>query len=82
VTSSNSIVRRRATDVRLFGAAGYALVLQLGHPTIAAGVRDWLFAGVAAAHRVARPVMPPVLRRAGPTMLRMRNDRIAFGPFA
>lgn len=35
-----SIVRRRATDVRLFGAAGYALILQVGHPTIAAGVRD------------------------------------------
>jgi uncharacterized protein (DUF2236 family) len=36
----NSIVQRRATDVRLFGAGGYALALQLGHPTIAAGVRD------------------------------------------
>jgi len=35
-----SIVRRRATDVRLFGAGGYALALQVGHPTIAAGVRD------------------------------------------
>ena len=35
-----SIVRRRATDVRLFGAAGYALLLQVAHPTIAAGVRD------------------------------------------
>lgn len=39
-THSNSIVQRRATDVRLFGAAGYALLLQVGHPTIAAGVRD------------------------------------------
>ena len=37
----DSIVRRRATDVRLFGAAGYALLLQVGHPTIAAGVRDF-----------------------------------------
>lgn len=36
-----SIVRRRASDVRLFGAAGYALLLQVGHPTIAAGVRDF-----------------------------------------
>ncbi|HUR78134.1 MAG TPA: oxygenase MpaB family protein [Acidimicrobiales bacterium] len=34
-----TLVQRRATDVRLFGAAGYALALQLGHPTIAAGVR-------------------------------------------
>jgi uncharacterized protein (DUF2236 family) len=38
--SSPSLVQRRATDVRLFGAGGYALALQLGHPTIAAGVRD------------------------------------------
>jgi uncharacterized protein (DUF2236 family) len=37
---ADSIVRRRATDVRLYGAAGYALLLQVGHPTIAAGVRD------------------------------------------
>jgi uncharacterized protein (DUF2236 family) len=37
---TNTIVQRRATDVRLFGAGGYALALQLGHPTIAAGVRD------------------------------------------
>lgn len=35
-----TIVQRRATDVRIFGAAGYALLLQVGHPTIAAGVRD------------------------------------------
>lgn len=35
-----TIVQRRATDVRLFGAAGYALCLQVAHPTIAAGVRD------------------------------------------
>lgn len=39
-TPTNTIVQRRATDVRLFGAAGYALVLQVGHPTVAAGVRD------------------------------------------
>jgi len=37
---TQSIVRRRATDVRIFGAAGYALALQVGHPTIAAGVRE------------------------------------------
>jgi uncharacterized protein (DUF2236 family) len=40
VTTKASIVRRRATDVRLFGAGGYALVLQVAHPTIAAGVRQ------------------------------------------
>ena len=39
-TKSKTIVQRRATDVRIFGAAGYALLLQVGHPTIAAGVRD------------------------------------------
>ena len=37
---THSIVKRRATDVRLGGAAGYALSLQVGHPTIAAGVRE------------------------------------------
>lgn len=37
---TTTIVQRRATDVRLFGAAGYALTLQVGHPTIAAGVRQ------------------------------------------
>jgi uncharacterized protein (DUF2236 family) len=36
----DSIVRRRASDPRIGGAAGYALALQVGHPTIAAGVRD------------------------------------------
>jgi uncharacterized protein (DUF2236 family) len=37
---ADSIVRRRASDPRIGGAAGYALALQVGHPTIAAGVRD------------------------------------------
>jgi uncharacterized protein (DUF2236 family) len=37
----DSIVRRRASDPRAgVGAAGYALALQVGHPTIAAGVRE------------------------------------------
>jgi uncharacterized protein (DUF2236 family) len=36
----DSIVRRRASDPRIGGAAGYALALQVGHPTIAAGVRE------------------------------------------
>jgi uncharacterized protein (DUF2236 family) len=36
-----SLVRRRASDPRAgAGAAGYALALQVAHPTIAAGVRD------------------------------------------
>jgi uncharacterized protein (DUF2236 family) len=38
--AADSIVRRRASDPRIGGAAGYALALQVGHPTIAAGVRD------------------------------------------
>jgi uncharacterized protein (DUF2236 family) len=37
---TTTLVQRRATDVRLFGAAGYALCLQVAHPTIAAGVRE------------------------------------------
>lgn len=41
VLGRDSIVRRRASDPRAgAGAAGYALALQVGHPTIAAGVRD------------------------------------------
>lgn len=36
-----SMVRRRASDPRAgLGAAGYALTLQVSHPTIAAGVRE------------------------------------------
>lgn len=37
---TQTLVQRRATDVRLLGAGGYALSLQVGHPTIAAGVRE------------------------------------------
>jgi uncharacterized protein (DUF2236 family) len=40
VLGSDSIVWQRSGDVRLMLAAGYALLLQLGHPTVAAGVRD------------------------------------------
>lgn len=37
----DSIVRRRASDPRAgAGGAGYALALQVSHPTIASGVRD------------------------------------------
>lgn len=37
----DSVLRRRASDPRPgVAAAGYALSLQVGHPTIAAGVRD------------------------------------------
>lgn len=36
-----SMVRQRAGDIRLLlGASGYVLVLQVAHPTVAAGVRD------------------------------------------
>lgn len=36
-----SVLRRRVSDPRaLLGAAGYALTLQVAHPTIAGGVRD------------------------------------------
>ena len=40
MSGARTIVQRRASDVRIFGAGGYALALQVGHPTIAAGVRD------------------------------------------
>ena len=35
-----SLVWRRFGDIRLFLAAGYALLLQVAHPTVGAGVRD------------------------------------------
>ena len=35
-----SLTWRYAGDPRILGAAGYALLLQLAHPTVAAGVRD------------------------------------------
>lgn len=40
MSKHTTIVQRRASDARLFGAAGYALLLQVAHPTIAAGVRE------------------------------------------
>jgi uncharacterized protein (DUF2236 family) len=46
------------------------------------GRDQWTFARIAAAHRAARPVLPPLLRHAGPTLLRVRGRRIANGPFA
>jgi uncharacterized protein (DUF2236 family) len=36
----NSVTWRYAGDVRILVAAGYALALQVAHPTVAAGVRD------------------------------------------
>jgi uncharacterized protein (DUF2236 family) len=40
VPTSDSIVWRRAGDARTFAGAGYALLLQVAHPTVAAGVRE------------------------------------------
>ena len=40
VLGPNSIVAERFDDVRLFAASGYALLLQVAHPTVGAGVRD------------------------------------------
>lgn len=37
----SSIVWRRSSDPRLICAAGYALLLQVGHPTIGAGVKQF-----------------------------------------
>jgi uncharacterized protein (DUF2236 family) len=40
VPTPESIVWRRAGDARTFTAAGYALLMQVAHPTVAAGVRE------------------------------------------
>lgn len=40
VVGPESVVWRRASDVRLYLGAGAALLLQVAHPTVAAGVRD------------------------------------------
>jgi uncharacterized protein (DUF2236 family) len=40
VPPPGSITWRRAGDARLFLSAGYALLLQVSHPTVAAGVRE------------------------------------------
>jgi len=40
VPGPGSVTWRRATDARTFLAAGYALLLQVAHPTVGAGVRD------------------------------------------
>jgi uncharacterized protein (DUF2236 family) len=40
VVGPDSITWRRASDLRTFFAAGYALVLQVSHPTVGAGVAE------------------------------------------
>jgi uncharacterized protein (DUF2236 family) len=40
VLEPDSIVWQRFSDVRLFAGAGYALLLQVAHPTVGSGVRD------------------------------------------
>ncbi len=40
VLGPDSLVWQRFGDVRLFFAAGYALLLQVAHPTVGSGVRD------------------------------------------
>jgi uncharacterized protein (DUF2236 family) len=40
ILDRDSIVAQRFDDVRLFAASGYALLLQVAHPTVGAGVRD------------------------------------------
>ncbi len=40
VPGPGSVTWRRATDARTFLAAGYALLLQVAHPTVGAGVRE------------------------------------------
>jgi hypothetical protein len=38
VPGRETIVWRRAGDIRVLGAAGYALILQVAHPVVGAGV--------------------------------------------
>jgi uncharacterized protein (DUF2236 family) len=41
VPDRESPVWRHASDIRLFATAGYALILQVAHPTVGAGVMDF-----------------------------------------
>ncbi len=41
VLGPRSVAWRRASDPRLYLGAGYALLLQIAHPTVGAGVRDF-----------------------------------------
>jgi uncharacterized protein (DUF2236 family) len=41
VPPPGSITWRKAGDVRLMGSAGYALLLQVAHPTVGAGVAQF-----------------------------------------
>jgi uncharacterized protein (DUF2236 family) len=40
VLGRDSLVWQRFDDIRMYGGAGYALLLQVAHPTVGAGVRD------------------------------------------
>ena len=40
VLGPDSLVWQRFSDIRLFAGAGYALLLQVAHPTVGSGVRD------------------------------------------
>jgi uncharacterized protein (DUF2236 family) len=40
ILGPDSLVWQRFGDIRLFAASGYALLLQVAHPTVGAGVRD------------------------------------------
>src|SRR5687767_4469128 len=40
ILGPDSLVCRLFDDPRLFAASGYALLLQVAHPTVGAGVRD------------------------------------------
>src|SRR4051794_12169381 len=40
ILGPESLIWRRFSDVRLFFASGYALLLQVAHPTVGSGVRD------------------------------------------
>jgi uncharacterized protein (DUF2236 family) len=87
-----TITWRRAGDARVLIAAGYALLLQVSHPTVGAGVSEhsqfqrdpWgrLLRALGAGLRTVTPLMPRSLRNTGPGYLRWRREAIARGDVA
>jgi uncharacterized protein (DUF2236 family) len=74
---------------RPFGPYGHLMTVGMMPPSLRDKLglhwsprQDRTFHALAVGHRVATPLMPPPLRRLGPTYLRVRRSAIAQGPFA
>lgn len=81
--------RALTAAARPFGHYGHFMTIGMMPPVLRAklGIRwscrqERAFNAFAAGHRAATPLMPPPLRRIGPTYLRLRRKAIAQGPFA